>query len=343
MFRLSALLAVLGSAAALKSDSAAGKSLISKSRRVEGDQNYEWLMNYSMVFQSCHTITHFADDAGQDEEAVQYKNLVKFKLCPANKCKYGCKGAEYLTDMNEFVDAWTEWTMEEQEQKCEYQRELCGCDQDDNVDEDVCYASCFSSAGMSECIDQDAGDDDGFVFDLQEWLECKESEALDSYGNALYVGPKCSKSGNKINLGVFTDEFCTEEYSSAVFANYYGGVTLPYQKENIVAENCIACKQEAEDQYGYAEVTELCEEMYPEAAKCETNIAKQLYYPSTKGCDFINNIQLYEKGYKPVNGRVATAFAVIFGMATVALAAVAAHLFQMNNRKIDLQSDAAIV
>ena len=83
--------------------------------------------------------------------------------------------------------------------------------------------------------------------------------------------------------------------------------------------------------------------MYPEAGKCETNIAKQIYYPNTQGCDFINSIKLYEKGYKPVNGRVATAFAVIFGMATVALAAVAAHLFQLNNRKIDLQSDAAIV
>ena len=160
MFRLAALLTVLSSAVALKSDSPIGKSLLSKSRKLNQEQDYSWLMNYSLVFQSCHTITHFSDEGDRDGEgAVQYKNLVKFKLCPANKCKYGCKGAEYVTNMNEFVDAWTEWTMNEQEYKCEQQREICGCDQDDNVDEDYCYATCFTQAGMSECIEQEKGDD----------------------------------------------------------------------------------------------------------------------------------------------------------------------------------------
>jgi hypothetical protein len=172
-------------------------------------------------------------------------------------------------------------------------------------------------------------------------LECSESEALDQYGNALYVGPKCSSSGEQINMGVFSDDTCTQEYSSEVFAKYYGGVSLPYQNSNIIAENCISCK-ETGDNY-YAEVTEICEEMYPASAKCESNFAKYISYPDTNGCSYINNIRLYEKNYRGVSGAASTAFAVIFGLATVVLAFVAMHLYKLNSRKIVLSTNAAVV
>lgn len=351
MFKLTTLLAVLASAAALKSDSPAGKALLSKSRQLEDENdnnnegdannnNYEWLMNYSMVFQSCHRVSHYnGADGGDDGQAISYSNVVKYKLCPSNKCRYGCTGAEYLTDMDSFVDSWTEWTMNDQEYKCEQQREKCSCDYYD--DQQACYNSCFSKAGMSECIEQEA-DDNAFNFNLQEWLECRESEALDTYGNALYVGPKCSENGEQINLGVFKDDQCTQEYSSKVFATYYGGNSLPYQNTNIVAENCISCKQMSENNY-YAELEEICEETYPSSAKCETNLAKYLSYPQTDDCAYVTNIKMHEVNYKPISGAASTFFAVVFFISTIVLAGVAVHLYKLNNRKIELHTDAAVV
>ena len=83
-------------------------------------------------------------------------NLVKFKLCPTNKCGYGCKGAEYLTDMNEFVNAYTEWQMNDIEYKCEQIRENCACDGDDVDDEDTCESNCYSTAGMTDqCVENE--------------------------------------------------------------------------------------------------------------------------------------------------------------------------------------------
>ncbi len=184
-------------------------------------------------------------------------------------------------------------------------------------------------------------------------MECKESEAYDSNDNVLYVGPKCSDNGEQINLGVFTDQYCTEPYSSAIFATFYNGNILPYQDENIVAENCIACKRSNNNNNNnnnyynnnnnYYEMVEMCEEMYPNSMKCETNLQKYLAYPITSGCDYISNIRLYEKNYKPVSGFASTFFAVVFGLSTVALAAVAANLYRLNARKIELSTDAAVV
>lgn len=315
---------------------------MSKSRKLDQAASYAWIMDYSMVFQSCHRISQYAGEDGEEGQAIAYKNLVKYKLCPSNKCGYGCSGAEYVTDMNTFVDSWTEWTMTDQEYQCEVQREKCNC-QYYYGDEQQCENMCYQAAGMSECIEAN-GDDDAYEFDLQEWLECVKSDAVDSYGNNLYVGPKCSESGEQINLGVFRDEACSEEYSSSIFAQYYGGTVLPYQDSNIVAENCINCKTIEEDNgyYNGAEMTEICDETYQISAKCEENLSG-LSYPSTGDCEFINNIRLYEVGYSPVTKTAATAFAVVFGVSTVILAAVAVQLFRMNNRKVQLHADAAIV
>jgi len=343
MFRLTALIALLGSTTALKTHSTAGKKVLSKSRSLEQNQNYAWIMDYSMVFQSCHKVVEYTDEDNEQGTSLSSRHLVKYKLCPSNSCGYGCEGAEYVTDMETFVDAWTEWTMNDQEYQCEQIRENCQC-QYYYGDEQVCENNCYKSAGMSECIENN-GDDDAYEFELQEWLECKESEAMDGYGNNLYVGPKCSESGEQINMGVFRDQYCTEEYSSEVFAMYYGGTQLPYQNENIVAENCINCKeiQQNNGYYEGADITEICEELYPLSAKCERDLQGTINYPITSACEYIDNIKMHEVGYEPVSHFASTAFAVVFGVSTVLLAGVSAHLYRLNNRKIQLHTDAAVV
>jgi hypothetical protein len=66
----------------------------------------------------------------------------------------------------EFVDAYTEMKMSEQETKCEYIREYCYCDNAN--DDESCENQCYIDANMSECVEYE-GDEE---FEIQRYLEC---------------------------------------------------------------------------------------------------------------------------------------------------------------------------
>jgi hypothetical protein len=177
-------------------------------------------------------------------------------------------------------------------------------------------------------------------------MECREIEATDYYGRQYYVGPKCSKNGQRINLGVFTDEYCTQATDDGIFAKTYG-ITLPYSSSSIVGENCINCNRNYANNYGYyenPEITEICEETYQNAAKCEVSSSSNPY-PDTSGCSYIQKLKYYEVKYQDGSGKgSAIGLAVFFGISTVILAAYAVkqHM-DKNSRTIHLNDDSAIV
>lgn len=346
--KLTVLASLLTAASALNASSPQGKKLLANSSRNAEENAASWIVDYSLQFASCHTVTQFnvGENANEDQGSTTQRNLVKYKLCPSNKCGYGCKGAEYVTDMNEFVNAYTEWQMNDLEYKCEQVRENCNCG--DDVDEDTCEYNCYVSAGMEEkCVEQEKGDDDGYEFELQEFMECKEIDAQDAYGNPYYVGPKCSSSNQRINLGVFTDEYCTKSYDDGVFTKTYG-IKLPYASENLVSEYCIGCQVQDANNNGYyqdPEITEICEESYQNSARCESKLSSSIAYPDNSGCSYINNIKIYEVGYNPASKSAAVGFAVFFGISSAALAAIVFKTHMDSKRTIDLSSmnDAAVV
>lgn len=146
---------------------------------------------------------------------------------------------------------------------------------------------------------------------------------------------------------MFKDEYCTQEYDNGIFAKTYG-ITLPYSSESIVSENCVSCSVNNGNNDAYykdPEVTEFCGQEYNMAAKCENKISSSLAYPDTNGCQYINNIGMYEVGYNPTTKSTAVGFAVFFGLATVGLAAYVVKLhMDGGSRKIALNSgDAAVV
>lgn len=336
---------LLTAASALKASSSAGKSLLSKSRALEDqnqdqEQDYSWIVNYSLQFASCHTVEQY--NFSEEDNSNGQSTLVKFKLCPSDKCGYGCKGAEYLAPMADFVNAYTEWQMNDIEYKCEQIRENCVCS--DDGDDEACESSCYAANGMTDsCVE--AENDGDYAFDLQEYLECTEIETGDEY-NQYFVGPKCSTNGERINLAVFTDEYCTQEYDDGIFAKTYG-ITLPYSSSNIVAENCISCNSQNANNNGYyedVEITEICDEQYALSAKCESKLSSSISNPDTSACNYINKINLYEVGYNP-SRKSAVGLAVFFGLATAGMGAYAAklHFFNGGSRTINLNEDSAVV
>ena len=104
---------------------------------------------------------------GNADEGILYsQNLVRFALCPENTCSSCSGGGEYVVNMLEFVDAYTEAKLEEQEMACENIRENCYCDNAN--DDEVCENTCYTNAGMDVCIEYEGQEE----FEIQRYLEC---------------------------------------------------------------------------------------------------------------------------------------------------------------------------
>merc|ERR1739849_63060 len=98
---------------------------------------------------------------GADREGgspIGPQHIIQFKLCPSGSCKGGnssCSGgAEYIVEMRDFIQVFTEMQNEQRDKNCEDIRENCDCG-DYYEDDEKCEASCYSKAGLEYCDDND--------------------------------------------------------------------------------------------------------------------------------------------------------------------------------------------
>jgi len=293
-----------------------GNRILSKARALDGDNDFSWVANYSIKFHSCATSEEYGYYGGDGDNNNNNNNnynveqhFVHFKLCPSDSCASSCDGgADYVIDMNEFVEAYVEFQTNAQEYNCEMAVENCYYD-----DEYTCY----QNAGLDYCGEEEEG-----AFRLEEAAECQEMEvdedALAYYyynqngGNnnqynqnnnnqngemQLFIGPYCASNGKAINLGVFMEETCTYPAEDGIYAQLNYGKELPYSSDNIVESDCISCTEpqdnndeNGDDQQDEVEIAEICEGLYEDSGKCESNL--NVYYPNTNACEFINSLKV---------------------------------------------------
>jgi len=312
----------------IPTDSTSGKRLLSKARRLEQNNNNnnqngeeaQWLSGYSIKYDSCASLIQVREEGGNDEEGLLYtQNLVKFVICPGNSgsCSDCGKGiAQYVVNMREFVEIYSEMKQQQQEQACEQIREYCYCDNAN--DEEYCENQCYTDAGMSVCIEVEGQEE----MDINAMLECEAMEGANgqnnnnggnyNYGNnnnngvdmyrQYYIGARCARDGKSINMAAFYDAGCTAYAGTGVYEAFNYGYPLPYENESIVALNdCISCLQVDENanqnngqnngnyNYNYnnnnngqnnqnqeMEVAEICQQSYEQAAKCESKLGNYL-------------------------------------------------------------------
>lgn len=183
MFRAT-VIAVVASMASAKSfvpssdiaaDSKLGNSLLSKAtvvtaaRHLENERDVSFIANYKLKYLGCNSLAAIGQEGGENGSMLYTQNLVRFALCP-DSCSSCSNGGEYIVNMMEFVDSYTEAKLSEQEYACEMVRENCYCD--DANDDDVCEAQCYTDAAMDYCIDYDNDGDDNDEFEIQRYLEC---------------------------------------------------------------------------------------------------------------------------------------------------------------------------
>lgn len=298
------------------------------------------MTKFNMKFQSCHSIHSWGGEAGgggqEDGVAHGSQHLVNFALCPAGQ-KSCSGGGEYVVELREFVEAYTEAKKESQEAQCEAVQENCNCNYYN--DDDVCLAKCYETAGLDFCVE------DENAFEVEEYLECRETEFTNNYYQAYYIGPVCSSNGKSIHLQLFTDQSCSIPAKSGTYEKYNYNAALPYSKQSLVSNDLVSCKQENNNNnnnnnngnyyYEEPEVVEMCEQLYEESAKCEKNLKyKNSAYRDTGSCDYIQKIlpALERVYHKNGGGGAATGFAIFFGLSTVAASAAAYYFFSKVER-----------
>jgi hypothetical protein len=262
------------------------------------------LTNYALKFEQCQFVKTYSDELAEEEDmdtVLQTQRFVIFRLCPNNYCS-SCSSnyGEYVIDLQEYLESTVNYQQELQEEMCEaceeyyenmqqeYEEEG---EEEDNGDErkkkrrlvDVDYDSCYE-----ECQKIENMEENGYV-DAVNYLECEQIyDPEDDGRSALYAGPICSSNGSKIKIGVFTDEECNMIDSSKDVEDYLVDGDGNYMKlshallKTIYSEDtCISCLEPAEEDENEdenedeeqeeeeAETTEMCRELYEQAAKCE--------------------------------------------------------------------------
>ena len=255
---------------------AAGESASSGNAAVtprRAEETFEWdLTDFSVRFERCQYVKAYDDELAEaegSETVLAMKHFVVYKLCPSDSCG-SCDGVhgEYVTDVDDFLAATVEYQKEALEYECENCNERCN---DNGEYCDGCGQLCYQYDNLEA---------NGYV-DASNYIQCQQVNGGDDDndgGNAIYIGPKCSKTQNEIVIGLFTDAYCLEPYYDKDVEDVIGAKLSYYILANIQSSDgsvCLSCAENADNQNqndanDYDNVNEMCEELYASSGKCES-------------------------------------------------------------------------
>jgi len=316
MFRTLIIYFCLRTTSSIALDSPIGSTLLRNARALEEDESaYSWMVDYSLKFTSCHTVTEYSID--NDGAGYLYKEkLVEFKICPTGQCDSTCEGGNYVAPLEDYATAYAEQMVIDKAYACAQVKANCVCeeeeedegDEEEEEDEEDCEDVCYLNAGLGYCIEDDGdeeGDDGNYEVDLADYIPCKEYDPNDDGNGQYYIGLKCAKDGKGVNVGIFTENSCSVEKANDAYFPYTE--FLPYQNETLISSDCIDCAQvqgedeneedDGDDDADVIEVSEMCLVNYFESAKCEENM--DIDDPNIDGCELINKLYLREDDYEP--------------------------------------------
>jgi hypothetical protein len=340
-----------------------GLSFLSGERQLQ-DEDFAkaWVSGYSLKFQGCHHISQWNDEAdNEDDVRIATKRLVRFRMCPTQSCNsantVGCTEGygDYIVDLNTYLYYYFNAKSTYQMYECNYLANyVCGCN-DNNGNQDYCLWDCFSDHNMaSVCMQNNPynadngnngqAENNGNGFDLQDYMECTESNVQDENGNALYIGPFCASQGGTIHLGIFTDDSCTNFADSEDGRSAYltaTGYELPYAEANIVDLDCMSCIEPSEknnagnDAEDGDNVNEMCEKIYTLAGKCEASLPYgTTNYPNNNACNYLEGIKIVRADGTIVtaDSRANKAAAVFIGLFTTAFVLLSAYVYFLKTK-----------
>lgn len=335
------------------------------------------LTDYVMKFVKCQYVKTFSDDMAANDEAstvLATRRFVIFRLCPVgscNSCNYGY--GEYVIDVDSYLEYVIQHAQEEQKNMCNWCQNYCyneneydendyGDNAYDNYGNRFLAANNYDCSCVQECQALANMENYGYV-DAINYIQCQQVyEAND--GTFVYASAMCTNSGDKIKIGTFSDEDCTIPTNENV-EDYLGyddngnNIQLSYATmSRAYTSDCLTCIEDNgnnnQNNY-YDESNELCENLYDEAAKCEsahnfnngyTNYGNYQNQAAQEQvvCKFINSLssgtydetgeirvgsaKSYNSGSDTTTTGAQKFFLTVFILGTVGLAVFAAMLHQ---------------
>ena len=310
--------------------------------QLEGDDNNNAnqvdLTGYSLKFEKCQFVKSYSQDLAEEGAGtiLATDRFVIFRLCPSGSCK-NCNSnyGEYMVDMESYLGYTVEYRQDEQDEMCETCQETCNYQGDDNAGDDAAaqgddqnqeedngdeerklayYSSSVDCDTCSSACLKIEGMEDNNYLDATNFINCQELENGGDDGTSIYAGPICASQGSKIKIGVFTDEDCMFLDSSKDVEDYLADedgnqmkLAHALLKTTYDSSDCISCLAEAEgdDDAAAAETKEVCEELYQDSAKCETDhgfagiTSNNYYYENAQNqvdnedlvCSYIDSIK----------------------------------------------------
>lgn len=273
---------------------------------------------YEIRFEKCQFVKAYDDELAEDEEAstvLGTKHFVVFRLCPSGSCST-CQYnfGEYIIDMESYLEAATQYFAEDREEQCNLCYEVCEADDDavkalGLVDCDECYDYCTSLEGM---------EDNGYV-ESYEFTECMQVYESDDGASQIFAGAACANNGLSIKIAAYSDEDCNYRRSAYDVEDYLeNGVKFNNEilQKVVNSSSCVSCIKtdyevpdmdaddgnQNQDEEEEVEVNEMCEQLYEQAAKCETKYGFDNYWKDYEEyenqyvqedfvCDFISTME----------------------------------------------------
>jgi len=344
----------------ITADSSLGQELLKQSRFLGGGNNnnnqqqqqqyspYKWMQTYSLKFQGCSQISQWNDYVQEDADVrISTKRLARYRLCPTDSCSStnaaGCTAGygDYIVDLHTFVYYFMKNKEYTKAYNCNYALNYaCPCNNNggNNNNGGQCdNTQCLKTNGYEYCINYNANNggnqenDNGFVVD--NYFSCSEFKSGDV---SYYIGPYCNNQGNRILMGLFSDDTCTTILDSSKF-DTMTGMALPYHNVSMVDTECTSCKDEViqNNKNNYAVydgtgVRQLCSKNYVSSGKCEERLESGITI-NTNGCTYMDGIKMTRTNgvifsTVPSKSKVASAFIGIFCVCFLILGAYVYYL-----------------
>jgi flagellar biosynthesis GTPase FlhF len=149
------------------------KAQLFKRRLNDGNEEAQWdnfgfdVSDYSVKYSGCASVQTYSDDLAEDEDSdtvLTTKRFVVFRLCPTQYCnKYSVSGCtsdygEYLIDIDDYLDAVSEYYQQKEENYCNYCQPCWDVQQDNQQ----------NGGGRRRLNDQAANEQDDQMNDAQQ-------------------------------------------------------------------------------------------------------------------------------------------------------------------------------
>jgi len=291
------------------------------------------LSTYSVKFEKCQFVKQYAGGNGNNKNnnnkngngvdtILATKRFVVFRMCPSgcDSCSYNY--GEYIVDMDTYLEATLEFMQQKQENYCQTCNECVEKAANGENDDAVQYmcANVDTSSCYDECQNIENMEANGYL-DAAQYTGCVKLGQNENNGAVYYAGAMCASSGTRIKIGVFADEQCSQYVEDAdveTYINTYANnnnnnngasMKLSYHllKQTFPEGECVAsCLKQNQNNNNNngdqaAEVSEVCEQLYEKAGKCESThgfnngyIANNNYNNQVQNealvCDFISSV-----------------------------------------------------